>query len=338
MTNENDIKVAYVVFDDSLSFTIEDRTYFYTFDSSEKKQKICELLKNNEYSEVESILNIKESVNSFLSNEGTNNNFEIIGDIIYFNKIKMDRCLSKHVLRMIDDGFDVEPLLLFMDNLSHNPSKSVIDELYAFLDSAKAFSLTPDGCFLAYKKVRFDFKDIHSGTFDNSPGKVVQMERNRVCDDRNQTCSTGLHFCSKEYLGSFGHDPGDKIVLVKINPRDVVSIPVDYNNTKGRCCKYEVLRELSKDEVDEIFEKSSVYVQDEVWVDEQNISNIMPESEIKAFEGIVEIIDELSLKQLKTFYNNMGKYISAPPISCDFKSKAYGKEMCLKRFNKLKTL
>ena len=29
-------------------------------------------------------------------------------------------------------------------------------------------------------------------------------------------------------------------MIVKINPADVVAIPTDYNNTKGRCCKYVV--------------------------------------------------------------------------------------------------
>jgi len=33
-------------------------------------------------------------------------------------------------------------------------------------------------------------------------------------------------------------------VIVKIDPADVVSIPSDYNNQKGRCCKYMVIREV----------------------------------------------------------------------------------------------
>ena len=33
-------------------------------------------------------------------------------------------------------------------------------------------------------------------------------------------------------------------MLLKINPADVVSIPIDYNNSKGRCCRYEVIKEL----------------------------------------------------------------------------------------------
>ena len=34
-------------------------------------------------------------------------------------------------------------------------------------------------------------------------------------------------------------------MILKINPRDVVSIPSDYNDAKGRACKYEVISELA---------------------------------------------------------------------------------------------
>jgi hypothetical protein len=94
---------------------------------------------------------------------------------------------------------------------------------------------------LAYKKVSEDYKDVYSGTFDNSVGKVCEMERNQVDDDKDRTCSVGLHFCSQEYLNHFG---GERTMILKINPRDVVSIPSDYHNSKGRCSRYEVIGEL----------------------------------------------------------------------------------------------
>jgi hypothetical protein len=76
---------------------------------------------------------------------------------------------------------------------------------------------------------------------DNSPGRVVEMERNQVDDNKDQTCSTGLHFCGMSYLSHFS---GERTVIVKVNPADVVSIPSDYNGAKGRACRYEVVGEL----------------------------------------------------------------------------------------------
>jgi hypothetical protein len=75
----------------------------------------------------------------------------------------------------------------------------------------------------------------------NAPGCILEMERNQVDDNKDQTCSTGLHFCGMSYLSCFG---GERTVIVKINPRDVVSIPSDYNEAKGRACRYEVVGEL----------------------------------------------------------------------------------------------
>ena len=36
-------------------------------------------------------------------------------------------------------------------------------------------------------------------------------------------------------------------MILKINPANVVAIPADYNNTKGRCCEYEVAGEYTED-------------------------------------------------------------------------------------------
>jgi len=141
---------------------------------------------------------------------------------------------------MLQDGFPVEPLVLFMENLMQNPSYRSVNELYGFLEKNN-LPITPDGHFLAYKKVRENYHDVYTGKFDNSVGKIVEMERNQVNDDQNQTCSAGLHFCSENYLNHFG---GERVMILKINPRDVVSIPTDYNNSKGRACRYEVIGEV----------------------------------------------------------------------------------------------
>lgn len=164
------------------------------------------------------------------------------GSRVFYKDREMVGVITQRLIDMYQEGFPVEPLILFMENLMQNPSKRAVEELYTFLEKGK-LPITPDGHFLAYKKVRADFLDIHSGTMDNSPGKIVEMERNAVDDDQNRTCSTGLHFCSKDYLDHFGGSDS-RTVILKINPADVVSIPADYNATKGRACRYEVMGEL----------------------------------------------------------------------------------------------
>jgi len=153
---------------------------------------------------------------------------------------------------MLNQDFPIEPMVKFMENLMENPSRTSVEELYGFLEVG-GLPITSDGCFLAYKKVRADYTDCHTGKISNAVGEKPEMERNEVDDNRNKTCSEGLHFCSKGYLSHFG---GERTMIVKINPRDVVSIPSDYNDTKGRACTYEVVDEIDKDKVDEALAKA----------------------------------------------------------------------------------
>jgi hypothetical protein len=169
-------------------------------------------------------------------------NISVKGDQLFWKGQPFAGVLASRMITMLQDGFTIDPMVLFMHNLMKNPSKRSVDELYGFLEK-NSLPITPDGHFLAYKKVRRDFKDIHSGTMDNSPGTVVEMERNQVDDNKDQTCSTGLHFCGLSYLDHFGGNDS-RTVIVKIDPADVVSIPSDYNGAKGRACRYEVIGEM----------------------------------------------------------------------------------------------
>lgn len=146
------------------------------------------------------------------------------------------------ISRFIEKDLPFEPLIKFAINLSKNPSQRSIEQLFSFL-KVNDMPITEDGCFIAYKAIRADFKDIHSGTFDNSVGTVVSMPREKVNDDPNVTCSTGLHVANYHYACNVfaRHTSQDKLVYCSVNPEDVVSIPVDYNNAKMRVCKYKVV-------------------------------------------------------------------------------------------------
>jgi len=191
-----------------------------------------------------------------------NNDIEVKDGDVYFEGRPFANALTDRLISMLEEGFPVDFLCNFITNLKKNPSKRAVDELYGFLEKNK-LPITPDGHFLAYKRVRDNYSDIHSGTFDNSVGEVCSMPRNEVNEDKDQTCSTGLHFCSLEYLPHFGGwDSGNRVVILKINPADVVSIPSDYNNAKGRTCRYEVVDEHDKENADHEEAFDSVVVGD----------------------------------------------------------------------------
>ena len=209
-------------------------------------EKVKEAIKSGDWETVRNIIEPKKAV----INYGLGN-VSIQGDTLYWKNEVFHNAMASRMIEMIQEGFSIEPLVLFMENLMQNPSHRSVTELYGFLEKNN-LPITPDGHFLAYKKVRQNYMDVHSGTFDNSVGKVCEMPRNKVDDVAENTCSSGLHFCSQDYLNHFG---GERVVIVKINPRDVVSIPTDYDFSKGRTCRYEVVGEVgaSKADTDEAF-------------------------------------------------------------------------------------
>jgi hypothetical protein len=204
-------------------------------------EKVKAAIKAGDWQTVEDTIEPKKVVLNYGSG-----NVSIQGEKLFWKGTEMHGAIVNRMVAMLQDEFPIEPLVLFMENMMQNPSHRAVNELYGFLEKNN-LPITPDGHFLAYKKVRDDYKDVYSGTFDNSVGRVCEMERNQVNDDKDQTCSAGLHFCSQGYLGHFG---GERVMIVKINPCDVVSIPTDYNNSKGRACRYEVVGEVGVREED----------------------------------------------------------------------------------------
>lgn len=172
----------------------------------------------------------------------------------YHGKVVSDKLHSK-ILSLIAEKKPVRYLSQFLDNLHANPSEDAINELYDFLE-ANNLPITEDGHFLAYKTIRDNYKDHHSNSMDNSVGKVIAMSRANVNANRNETCSTGLHFCQSGYLDTMPHG---RTVIVKINPADVVSIPSDYKQMKGRACRYLILAEIAKgDNVRDALNKAAI--------------------------------------------------------------------------------
>ena len=222
-----------------------------TVDKEHKHFKsLCDACDNGDIDEVRDILQKYNRIVDFFNDGRIKYEHGIMYVDVNGENHSVDDALVKRIMAVYDAKEDVAPLLKFVEKLSHNPDYEAIKDVYRFLDHNE-LPIMEDGDVMAYKKVRADFTDCHSGKFDNSVGKIVEMPRESVEHNRERTCSSGLHFCSRNYLGHFG---GDNIVVVKINPKDIVSIPTDYNNAKGRCCRYEVIEVLPKGKVEKVID------------------------------------------------------------------------------------
>jgi hypothetical protein len=193
--------------------------------------------------DLETLISVRKAIEAFAG--GTN--IRIENGKLFYGDREMKNGLARRILNLMQEGREnfAKPLVAFMENVMLNPSFRAVEGLYEWLERSN-LPITPDGCFIAWKIVGPNYRDIHSGKFDNSVGKVVEVPRNQVDENPDKTCSYGLHFCSNEYLPHYGGMCArNHIMMVKVNPKDVGAFPHDYNISKGRCCRYEVIGEVT---------------------------------------------------------------------------------------------
>lgn len=206
----------------------------------------------------------------------------VAGGHVFFDGDEVNSVLTDHILRAYEEGADFLPLVRFYENLAQNPSEDSRQQLYGFL-KAEDFTITDDGMILAYKGVASTgdpdvFQSISSGTaqvngvtqtghIQQKIGDVVTMPRSSVTFDPNVACSVGLHVGTWNYASTFA----PFTLQVKVNPRDVVSVPTDHNNQKMRVCRYESVSVVDNkwDSAVVSFDEDLDWEDEEEWDDEE---------------------------------------------------------------------
>ena len=213
----------------------------FQFDPSHPEYiALVECVKTGDVDEFTALLNTGTVIENW--SEGA---FRFENGVLYYVEEVVHNVITSRIIEMIKQGFDYKPMLRFLERLYQNPSYRAINELYTFL-THKFLPITPDGYFIAYKAVTDDFRDKYTRQIDNSIGQKPRMPRFRVDDNCDMGCSKGLHVGAIDYVQSYGC-AGDKVVVCKVDPADVVSVPLDSQHQKVRCCQYEVLAEYNGD-------------------------------------------------------------------------------------------
>lgn len=196
---------------------------------------------------------VSEILNNNLTVSPKDSDFVFEGENVFLNGEKLPPVLSKKVISLYKNELPIEIFKNFWKNLRENPSQTSVNELYDFLEY-KELPITEDGCFLAYKGLNNAFWSINGnkdtkvlkgkvndrGQIYNGVGETIEVLRRDVDDNREHHCSNGLHVGSFSYATGFS---SGKKVVVKVNPKDVVSVPSDYNCQKCRVSSYTVVSE-----------------------------------------------------------------------------------------------
>jgi hypothetical protein len=219
--------------------------------------RIIDSLKTGRHDKLENLVNISKAVKAYVAR--ATGHIKIKDGVITYDDMEIHNTLTTRILKMMSEGYQFDHMLRFLENLMLNPSKRSVQELYTFLENY-GLPITDDGCFLAYKAVRNDYFDIYTGrTHQNLIGSVQKMARNMVDDNWGKDCSQGLHCGALDYVVDYGHfvkgqivpNAGNRLIIVKVNPMNVISVPDYAKFTKMRVCEYTVIDEI-KDVVKEL--------------------------------------------------------------------------------------
>lgn len=238
--------------------------------------------------------------------EWSKDGFVLRNGSLFYGTEEVAKEITDLVLEMVAEGFDEQPILNFMKKLFQNPSSRAVDELYTWLKH-KSLAIHEDGDFLAYKSLRVhtgetftdsygrevkagDYVDKYTGTIRNNVGDINEMPRRKVNDDFRIGCSDGYHVGSLNYVMTVYHS--EKQVICKVNPADVVSVPLECDCQKIRCSKYEVVSEFKTLQLVEKVERVEPSIPEdedveEEWLDDEDED----EDESDAFEDDDEDVD-----------------------------------------------
>ena len=225
--------IPYILTDHSLTVVLDGTPHTMSVDAP-NFQLAKSALMDKRFDDLPDLFDLARAIEDYVDG-----NISITHNRVHYKDEVVHNHVVDRILNFMSQGLPHQPLVRFLDKLMDNPSRRSVDELYNFLEH-KQMPLTPDGNFLAYKGVNHDFTDKWSGKCDNSVGQILEMPRNTVCDDANHGCSAGFHAGSHDYAKGYASG-GGHLLLVEINPADVVSVPHDCSCQKLRTSKYKVV-------------------------------------------------------------------------------------------------
>lgn len=289
--------VSYIETENALTVVIAETGKIYNIDNTHPNwDKARQNLYAGEYEGLEELLSVKKTVETFFS-QSTVGSVEIDDTGVKLNGEYVNNYLTNKILDFAKRGLPTAPLVKFFEKVMKNPSYRAVNELYKFLEHG-LMPITPDGNFLGYKSVRPDYMDWYSNTFRNQVGDAPERkQRNQVCDDPDVGCSEGYHVGTLEYAKDF-HYPSNRVVIVEVDPSDVVSVPHDCQHQKLRTMFYKVVGEFEKPLDNDFTDQYNKYTDERTVEDVENeIQDVRcrlhHSNKVMSSEDLMDIVQEL---------------------------------------------
>lgn len=229
---------SFIITNDSVTLAFSGDTAVVTSDHL-NFVKIRQAVIDGDYSTAHRLMNISAGIKRW--GKGS---LQIDNGEVKYNNIPLSGKLVNRVISMMSEGDEsFKKFANFLNLTMEQESFTTRQRLMDFAANDK-LDLTEEGYVIAFKNVRDDFFDKHSGCFDNSVGNTLSMRRADVDHDHDHPCSRGLHVCSPTYLKEVWGTSG-RTVKVVVNPKNFVAIPYEYKDSKARVCEYKVIEDVT---------------------------------------------------------------------------------------------
>lgn len=237
--------IRFTMTQNNIALVINNRLLQFQAGTPQYSQ-IAGCILREEWDKIPDLITVAGALAAYLAASGGRFGVTESGTVTYDGE-PVPTSITQRITSMATAGEDIGPMLAFYERLSKNPSRRSVQQLFDFLGHM-GIPIQPDGTFVAYKGVREDLLDQHSGTILNEPGRTITMPRNQISDDPDVPCHEGLHVGALTYARSFAA----RTVACRIDPEHVVCVPRDYSFQKMRVCQYTVVGHYIADSDEEL--------------------------------------------------------------------------------------
>jgi len=171
--------------------------------------------------------------------------FTITNGVVYYNSTPIHNAVCSKILDFLAQGEDINPWVKFLEKLLDNPSKYIFNNLYSYMEKYK-LSIDKDGDIYALKAVKSNLKSKWTDSVQYIVGEAFSEPRVFLRDDSNDGyCGPGLWFGHEQFV--FGYGGGnDHVLVVKVNPKDVIAIPSLASFQKMAACSITPILDLGE--------------------------------------------------------------------------------------------
>jgi hypothetical protein len=210
--------------------------------------KILDAVRNGRFVNIERLFELKKTIEKCFDVTVKN------GSQVFYKNKQLNNVLTDKILNAFRNNLPYKPYIKFLNNLMQNPSEYCREQLFSYVERY-GLPIDSNGMTYAWKSVNSKMRDKYTNKISYAPGKTVEMKRENCNQNPQLGCEAGLHTGASSYVLEYGSDSTDRFVLIKFNPKDVISCPTDCQWQKLRVCRLKVVREVKRTELKPLADK-----------------------------------------------------------------------------------